>query len=66
MSGDVGIGYTLATGRLFCDMAEFHAFAERLLERPVFTHQFADRVVWDEMREEFERQTKVALGIGAG
>lgn len=53
MSGE-GVGYTLATGRLFCHIDEFHAFAERTLGRPIFTHEFADRALWTEMREAFE------------
>jgi hypothetical protein len=49
-----GLGYTLATGRLFCDVAEFHGFAEKLLGRPIFTHEFGDQRTWDEMRERYE------------
>jgi hypothetical protein len=48
------IGYTLATGRLFCDFADFHAYAERLLGRPVWTHEFADAELWRDLREAFE------------
>jgi hypothetical protein len=50
----VGIGYTLATGRLFCTLASFQEFAEQLLARPVLTHEFADAALWDEMRERYE------------
>ena len=34
MNQSVGIGYTLATGRLFCDFSEFQRYAEELLGRP--------------------------------
>lgn len=48
------IGYTLASGRLFCDVAEFHRFVEELLGRPIWTHEFADEALWIEMRARFE------------
>jgi hypothetical protein len=51
-----GLGYTLATGRLYCDFAEFHAWAEKLAGRPIFTHEFADERVWAELREAFETE----------
>lgn len=54
---NAGFGYTLATGRLFCDFSEFHAWAEELMGRSIYTHQFADTTLWNFMRDEFERQT---------
>lgn len=59
---DVGIGYTLATGRLYCDIAEFQRFAEGLLGRSIWTHEFADQMLWTELRQAFEAKTKEALG----
>ena len=53
-ASDVGIGYTLATGRLFCDFAEFQRWSEALLERPILTHEFADETTWSELRTAFE------------
>lgn len=47
-------GYTLATGRLFCDFGAFQEYASDLIGRPLMTHEFADRAVWDELRETFE------------
>jgi hypothetical protein len=58
---DIGLGYTLGTGRLYCDMAEFHRFAEKLLDRPILTHEFADERVWAELRAAFETHTAAAL-----
>ena len=52
--GDIGIGYTLATGRLFCDFAAFQAWSERLLGRPVYTHEFASEDLWTNLRQAFE------------
>lgn len=56
----VGIGYTLATGRMFCDVSEFHSWAEKLLGRPIFTHEFGDHETWDELRSTFE-EAQIAL-----
>lgn len=52
----VGIGYTLATGRLFCDMTTFHAFAEDLLNDSIWTDEFADEATWKRLRTAFEEQ----------
>ena len=54
---EIGIGCTLATGRLFCEVSEFHEFAEKLLGRPIFTHEFASQGLWDSLRLAFERET---------
>jgi hypothetical protein len=50
----VGVGYTIATGRLFCDMKMFQKTAEAILGRPLMTHEFADPAVWVELRSRFE------------
>lgn len=54
---NAGFGYTLATGRLFCDFGEFHAWTEILMGRPIYTHEFGSDSLWTSMRDEFERQT---------
>lgn len=33
------------------DFSDVHAFCERLLERPIFTHEFASQSVQDEIKE---------------
>lgn len=38
------------TGILMCDMDEFHAFAEKVLKHPIYTHEFAETETWDELR----------------
>jgi len=58
---DIGIGYTLATGRLFCSMSDFHQYAEELVGRPIFTHEFGSEALWLELRDTFETTEKVAL-----
>ncbi len=49
-------GYTLATGRLFCDFGLFQEWASDMIGRPLMTHEFADKAVWDELREAFEQE----------
>jgi hypothetical protein len=58
----VGIGYTLATGRMFCNFSDLQAYAESLLARPILTHEFADHRLWDELRERFEARV-IELGL---
>jgi hypothetical protein len=50
----IGLGYTLATGRLWAGGAEWHKFAEGLLGRPILTHEFASEHLWAELRRRFE------------
>lgn len=57
-----GVGYTLGTGRLFCEMGEFHRFAEAVLGRPILTHEFGSSKVWQEVREAFETHVLETLG----
>ena len=39
------------TGFLLGDFGEMHAYIERLLGRPVFTHELANPVLLDQIRE---------------
>jgi hypothetical protein len=57
----VGVGYTLASGRLFAPMNEFQLFCERLLNRPILTHEFADEATWAELREKFETEITIRI-----
>lgn len=50
----VGLGYTLATGRLFCDFRDFQRYASDLMGRSLMTHEFADAELWSEMRTWYE------------
>jgi len=59
---EFAIGYTLGTGRLFVDIAKFHEYAERLLGRPILTHEFGEPETWAEMREVFEGQVTQQQG----
>lgn len=60
-SHEAGFAYTVATGKLFCPMDEFHRRAEILMGRPIFTHEFASEKVWADMREAFEQEAIDAL-----
>ena len=42
---------TAYTGVLMCNMEEFNRYAEQLLQRPVFTHEFAAEDIWIELKE---------------
>jgi hypothetical protein len=64
---EIGIGYTIATGRLFCSFENLQTAAEVLLGRPVMTHEFADPALWDELRAEFQaRATLVRQSVDHG
>lgn len=39
------------TGILMCDFHDVHKYIEDLLERPVFTHELADKSVQNEIKE---------------
>lgn len=39
------------TGVLMCDFEDMHKYIEEKLGRPVFTHELADKDVWNEIRE---------------
>lgn len=41
---------TAYTGVLCGQIAEFHAYAEKLLERSIWTHEFADKAVWAQLK----------------
>ncbi len=58
---DTGFGYTIASGKLFCPMDVFHAKAEELLGRSIFTHEFGDTRTWTELRSAFETAALEAI-----
>ena len=57
----LGIGYTIATGRLFCDFGAFQRYCEALLGEPVLTHEFADKALWKRLREACEEDLTYTL-----
>ena len=38
------------TGILMCDMAEVHKYIEKLLGRPVWTHELASETLWAQIK----------------
>lgn len=58
-----GVEYSIATGRLFCPMEELHREIERLLDRPVFTHEMANARLWDEARRALEAELTEAFSV---
>lgn len=39
------------TGVLMCDIDDLQKYVEEKLGRPVFTHEFAEQSIWDEIHE---------------
>jgi len=39
------------TGILMCDFNEVHKYIEKLLGRPVWTHELASDILWMEIQE---------------
>ena len=38
------------TGILMCDMSEVHQYIEKLLGRPVWTHELASGALWEQIK----------------
>lgn len=51
-----GIAYTIGTGKLCCKIDDFHAEAERLLGRSIFTHEFGEGDTWKQLRTALEAE----------
>lgn len=39
------------TGVLMCNFADMQKYIEEKLGRPVWTHELADKAVWDEIKD---------------
>jgi hypothetical protein len=52
----IGLIVTAYTGVGCCNMPDFHAFVEEVLGRPVFTHEFANRELWAELKEKMRTE----------
>jgi len=55
--------YTIATGKLFCPFQEFHTESEKLLGRPIFTHEFADPALWEVLKGHFESKAITKMSV---
>ena len=57
---------TAYTGIIFCkNFSEFHKYAELLLSRPIFTHELADEIIKEKLRELTEKEYKKVFPIYA-
>ena len=48
---EIGAIITAHTGILCCDFDVYHEYIEKIMERPVFTHELADKGVFNEIKE---------------
>lgn len=39
------------TGILMTDFSKVHEYIEKILGRPVWTHEFADKAIWEEIKK---------------
>jgi hypothetical protein len=57
-----GFAYTLASGKMFCqNFGDFQEWCEKLLGRPIWTHEFARQELTDELQAAWEKQALEAL-----
>lgn len=42
---------TAYTGILMSDFGNFHKYIEEKLHRPVFTHELAEKEIWEQIKE---------------
>ena len=52
------------TGILSCGLAEIQADVERLLGRPVMTHELATKITWKEIKEVYRAEFNVLVERG--
>ena len=51
MTNHEAIVVSAYTGFLMCDFGYVQEYIEKKLGRPVWTHEFADKNIWEEIRE---------------
>ena len=61
-----GIILTGFTGILCGDFSDFHQDAERRVGRPIFSHEFADKELWDILKEYYYDDFLSIMPQGAG
>ena len=56
------------TGILMCNMSEVHKYIEKLLSRPVWTHELSSEILWEEIKEKAKgmQRYKDILEVTAG
>lgn len=53
---------TCYTGTLLCDFADFHEQAEKIMGRPVWTHEFVEPSLWAELKEKAKPELMKIIG----
>lgn len=53
------------TGFLLGDFAEMHEYIEKVMDRPVFTHELADKDMQDQIREKIKERGDLTLAVAA-
>ena len=50
------------TGYLMCDLDKLHEYIEKVLGRPVWTHELAEQKIWDEIKEAVKKDFAALCG----
>lgn len=53
---------TCFTGTLLCDFADFQNHAEKVMGRPIWTHEFAEPSLWAELKEKVKPELMKIIG----
>lgn len=51
------------TGILMCDFSYVHQYIEKILGRPVWTHELALESVWREIKEKSQKDFQEVIGM---
>lgn len=43
------------TGVLCCNFTDLHEYIEKVMGRPVFTHELGDGLFWDDLRDKIKK-----------
>lgn len=43
------------TGVLCCNFTDLHEYIEKVMGRPVFTHELGDELFWDDLRDKTKK-----------
>lgn len=57
----MGIGYSIASGRLFCKIEDLQPAIEELLGRKVYNFELANNYMWAQVQRAFERKIREEL-----
>jgi hypothetical protein len=63
LTKEQGIVLTGFTGKSMCHFWDFHEDVEKRLGRPIWTHQFADKELWKEIKEAYRKDFENLCGL---